>query len=220
MRDQRGLEGVGRGHPVLVESATCDEVTALETDAVIVKGSAVLKGQFGVFAKKKFKRGETIFSVKGPVMKTPTRYSFSLDIDKHIDPVREDGQFDFGHYLNHSCDPNTFISIVDEQTSSYIDIVARRDIAEDAELNFDYASLEYDTIAQVACECDTRLCRGKIHGFRDLPDKTRDDYEQEGMIPAYLLKMKPDVVCRDSKTLVPLGQETIAVGDRRLAAGD
>jgi hypothetical protein len=68
MRDQRGLEGVGRGHPVLVESATCDEVTALETDAVIVKGSAVLKGQFGVFAKKKFKRGETIFSVKGPVV--------------------------------------------------------------------------------------------------------------------------------------------------------
>jgi SET domain-containing protein len=164
--------------------------TTLETDSVIVKGSAVLKDQFGVFTKKKFKKGETIFPVKGPVMTTPTRYSFSLDIDKHIDPVQEDGQFDLGHYLNHSCDPNTFVRIVDEQTSSHIDIVARRDIAEDEELNFDYASLEYDTIAQVACECDTLLCRGKIHGFRDLPEQIKENYEDEGMIPAYLLKME------------------------------
>jgi SET domain-containing protein len=120
----------------------------LENDSVIVKASAVLKDQLGVFAKKNFKRGEAIFPVKGPVMTTPTRYSFSLDVDKHIDPVQENGQFDFGHYLNHSCDPNSFIRIVDDPTSGYIDIVARRDIAEDEELNFDYASLEYDTIAR------------------------------------------------------------------------
>ena len=162
----------------------------LETDSVVVRDSAVLKNQFGVFAKKKFNKGETIFSVKGPVMKNPTRYSFSLDIDKHIDPIQEDGHFDFGHYLNHSCDPNTFIRIVDGQTSSYIDIVARRDIVENEELNFDYASLEYDTIAQVACECNTLLCRGKIHGFRDLRQEMKENYENEGMIPAFLLNMK------------------------------
>jgi hypothetical protein len=213
MSDQLELEGVGRGHPILVKTEPSDELTTLETDALIVKGSAVLKDQFGVLTKKKFTRGETIFSVKGPVMKTPTRYSFSLDIDKHIDPVQEDGRFDFGHYLNHSCDPNTFISIVDEPTSTYIDIVARRDIAENEELNFDYASLEYDTIAQVACECDTVLCRGKIHGFIDLPEETRESYEHEGMIPAYLLEMKQNVVCRDLKALAAPGPETTEAGD-------
>jgi uncharacterized protein len=162
-------------------------VTTLETESMIVKESAALRDQCGVFTKKTFKKGETIFSVRGPVLKTATRYSFSLDIDRHIDPVREDGEFDFGHYLNHSCDPNTFVRIVDEQASSYIDIVARRELAENEELNFDYASLEYDTIAQVVCECGARLCRGRIHGFRELSEATKTEYEHEGMIPAYLL---------------------------------
>ena len=45
----------------------------LETDSVVVRESAVLKDQFGVFTKKKFNKGETIFSVKGPVMNNPTR---------------------------------------------------------------------------------------------------------------------------------------------------
>ena len=35
----------------------------LENDSVIVKASAVLKDQLGVFAKKNFKRGEAIFPV-------------------------------------------------------------------------------------------------------------------------------------------------------------
>jgi uncharacterized protein len=164
-------------------------LTTLETESLIVKASAALKEQLGVFTKRTFKKRETIFSVKGPVLKTATRYSFSLDVDRHIDPVHEDGRFDFGHYLNHSCDPNTFIRIVEEQTSSHIDVVARREIAEAEELNFDYASLEYDTIAQVACECGTRVCRGRIHGFRELPEALKDAYRHEGMIPAYLLRM-------------------------------
>lgn len=165
-------------------------LATLETESMIVKGSMAVKDQCGVFTKRPFPKGETIFSVRGPVLRTATRYSFSLDVDRHIDPVREDGQFDFGHYLNHSCDPNTFIRIVDERASSYIDIVARRAIAENEELNFDYASLEYETIAQVACECGTRLCRGTIHGFRELPDVVKDSYEHEGMIPTYLLKLR------------------------------
>jgi hypothetical protein len=178
------------GATLLIKSDPLMTLLTLENSAVIVKASTVLKNQLGVFAQKRFKQGEIIFSVKGPVLTTPTRYSFSLDLDKHIDPVQENGQFDFGHYLNHSCDPNSFIRIVDDRTSSYIDIVARRDIAESEELNFDYASLEYDTIAQAPCECRTLLCRGKIHGFRHLSQEIRERYEREGMVPAYLLKMK------------------------------
>jgi hypothetical protein len=178
----RGTGRAGAVSPLLA-------LTTLENESLIVRGSAALREQLGVFTKKRFNKSETIFSVKGPVMRAATRYSFSLDVDRHIDPVHEDGQFDFGHYLNHSCDPNTFIRIVDEQTSSHVDIVARRDIAENEELNFDYASLEYDTIAQVACECGTPLCRGKIHGFRELPEALKEAYRHEGMIPAYLLSL-------------------------------
>jgi hypothetical protein len=50
-----GVPRVGRRHQSLSNRKPL-MMTTLETDSVI--GSAVLKDQFGVFTKKKFKRGE------------------------------------------------------------------------------------------------------------------------------------------------------------------
>ena len=156
---------------------------------MIVKPSKFIPGQSGVIAKRPFKKGEIIFQVRGPMLTKPTQYSFSAGLNKHIDPIKEDGTFDFGHYLNHSCDPNTFIQIIDGVTP-YINIVARRNIAGGEELAFDYASLEYETVTKAECKCGASNCRKLISGFKDLPEDTKVKYINEGMIHTYLLKIK------------------------------
>jgi len=162
-----------------------------KADFIIAKDSNFLEGQIGVITQREFHKGDKLFSVKGPILSQPTKYSFSVDLDKHIDPLKDDGSFDLGHFLNHSCNPNTFIKIVNRaSTKPFIDIIARRDIKTGEELTFDYASLEYDTVTKTVCKCGTSVCRGTIHGFKDLPEHIKKEYEKEGMIPAYLLNIK------------------------------
>src|SRR3989344_2054029 len=163
------------------------DVALPETESIVVKESIILGKQLGVITKRKFKKGSLLFSVKGPVLSRPTKYSFSVHLDKHIDPLRKDGHFDFGHYLNHSCDPNTIIRVIDKTGSTpFIEILARRDIKAGEELASDYALLEYDTVSHVDCRCKTGACRGAIHGFKDLPNHIVKRYKKEGMIPPHI----------------------------------
>jgi hypothetical protein len=166
-----------------------DIKTNLPDDSnLTVARSVALENQFGVITKKEFGKGAVIFSVKGPILSEPTMYSLSAGTNKHIDPLRKDGSFDFGHYLNHSCEPNVIIKIAGSENSvPYIEIVARRDIKAGEELAFDYASSEYDTVSKTSCMCKAAICRGTIHGFKNLPSDIREKYEKEGMIPDYLL---------------------------------
>jgi len=173
----------------MAEREKTSDITLLETDSIVVKESTFLEKQFGVIAKHKFKKDSTIFSVKGQILPEPTKYSFSVDLNKHIDPVKEDGSLDFGHYLNHSCEPNTLIKVVNKTAERpFIEIVARRDIKSGEELTFDYASLEYETVSRVNCKCRTAVCRGTVHGFKDLPNNIVEKYKKEKMIPTHLLK--------------------------------
>lgn len=166
-------------------------INLLENEFAFVAKSTFLDNQLGVIAKKNLKKGRVLFTVKGPVMTKPTKYSFSVGLHKHIDPIKDNGDFDFGHYLNHSCDPNTFVRIIEKRESlPYIEIVARRDIKAGEELAFDYASLEYETVVSENCKCLTNKCRGVIHGFKNLHDEIIRQYKKEGMIPEYLLKIK------------------------------
>lgn len=166
------------------------DLNHLNTQLVVVKESSFLKGQLGVMAKRNLKKGDRLLSVKGPILSSPTIYSFSVASNKHIDPVR-DGQLDFGHYMNHSCDPNTFVRIVENKSDlPYIDIVARRNIKIGDELTLDFASFEYETVSHVKCKCNSKKCRGLIHGFKDLPDSVMKKYKKEGMLSDYLIKLK------------------------------
>jgi hypothetical protein len=159
-------------------------------EGVAVEGSLSVKGQLGVIAKRNYKKGEVIFTVEGPVLSTPTKYSFATGLYKHIEPQRADGISDFGHYLNHSCDPNVIVRPIYNEGFPRIDVIARHDISSGKELAFDYASLEYDvTIANSPCQCGTDKCRGVIYGFKDMPDEVRGRYKEEGIIADYLLDL-------------------------------
>jgi SET domain-containing protein len=171
-----------------------NHATHLETNELIVKENNLPENQFGVFAKKDFKKDEQLFLVKGPIVPKPSIYSLSADLNEHIEPIKENGDFDFGHYFNHSCNPNTIVTISREQNSiPYIKVTARKDIKKGEELTFDYATLEYVTVTNSICKCNSENCRGVICGFRDLPEDVAKKYQQEGMIAQYLLDIKPDL---------------------------
>lgn len=170
-----------------------DQSNQLETEELVVKNTGSLEGQFGVFTKKSFKKNQEIFLIKGPIKNKPSIYSFSVDLNRHIEPLKENGDFDFGHYLNHSCNPNTIIRVIDENNQiPYLKVIARRNIKKSEELNFDYATLEYSTVTNSSCKCNEKNCRGTIHGFKDLPENLVEEYKKENMIPKYLLDIKKD----------------------------
>lgn len=165
-----------------------DSNIILETDRFGVAKSTFVDQELGIIAKKDIPAGQILFVVNGPILNAPTKYSFAIGINQHIEPMTGDSQADFGHYMNHSCDPTAFIQIIrKENQDPFIQVIARRNIKAGDELTFDYASLEYEvTCSGKICKCNTPLCRGKIHGFKDLPKDIIEKYKKEGIIPAHL----------------------------------
>lgn len=95
----------------------------------------------GVFSKKKFKKGQTVFLFKGNVYHrvnkgkkdtyaNPNSIGFGKNL--WIDPT---GNFPF---INHSCNPNTGIK-------GKVTFTALRNIKKGDEITFDYSIIEEDT---------------------------------------------------------------------------
>jgi SET domain-containing protein len=59
-------------------------------------------------------------------------------------------------FINHSCDPNTFMRCTPERAEFY----ARRAIAADEELTVDYGESHHD--GKLRCRCGAACCRGFI----------------------------------------------------------
>ena len=167
------------------------DIVLPETDGLIVKGSLFIEGELGVVTKRDYRKGELLFTVKGPIQSQPTKYSFAVALDQHIEPQRADGFSDFGHYLNHSCEPNVIVRpVAANAVAAHIDVIARRAIKAGEEVAFDYASLEYEvTISNARCKCSAPACRKVIHGFKDLPAHVVERYAQERLVPDYLLNI-------------------------------
>ena len=160
----------------------------------VVKESIFLEGQVGVVAMRSYRKGEVIFLVEGQVTSERSKYSFSVDLNRHIEPKQTEGRYNLGHYVNHSCDPTVVTRIVEKDSGNpYIEVVARTDLKKGEEITFDYATLEYEiTLVNAICKCKTEKCRGIIHGFKDLPFNVVERYKKEGIIANYLLKMEKE----------------------------
>jgi len=168
-----------------------NHTTLLKTNKLVVKKNGFLKNQLGVFTKKTFKKNQELFFVKGPIKSKPSIYSFSLNLDEHIEPKKINGNFDFGHYINHSCNPNAIVKVINRHNKTpYIKVIARKNIKKDEELTLDYASFEYVTVTNSICKCNAKNCRGIIYGFRDLPENIARKYKKDDMISKYLLNIK------------------------------
>lgn len=112
----------------------------------------------GVFAAKPFFKGEKILKIKGKVVDYYDEYCLQIGEYAHI---KSSGDVD--DYLNHSCDPNTYIDFDD------LCLKAIKDIRKKEEITWNYNTTEYfmDGYA-FECECGSDYCYGELKGFKDL----------------------------------------------------
>ena len=86
-------------------------------------------------------------------IKSPSHFSVQIDINKHIHFSP-----DYLKYINHSCNPNSFVDIHKNQ------IIAIKAIAENEEITFFYPSTEWQMKQPFNCFCGETHCLGLIQG--------------------------------------------------------
>lgn len=93
--------------------------------------------------------------------------------------------------VNHSCDPNCGIRV--NETGAH-DFVAIRNISISEEITFDYAMRNYGVdYFPNQCMCGSKICRGRITGWKDLPDDKKKEYE--GLVAPYLIELDAKHYC-------------------------
>ncbi len=137
------------------------------------------KGE-GIYATRSFKVGDIV--MVGVIKKYLTaNHSHASQIGEHTH-VLHDGLIS---KVNHSCDPNCGIQV--NGTGAH-DFVAIKAIDENEETTFDYAMRNYSVDHfPKTCMCGAERCRGKITGWKDLPDSRKKEYA--GFVAPYLLSL-------------------------------
>jgi len=137
------------------------------------------KGE-GIFATRSFKIGEIV--MVGVIEKRlEENHSHASQIGEN-EYVFHSGSIS---KVNHSCDPNCGIRI--NETGAH-DFAAIREIITDEEITFDYAMRNYGVdYFPKQCMCGSEICRGKVTGWKDLPEARKKAYE--GFVAPYLLEM-------------------------------
>jgi hypothetical protein len=137
------------------------------------------KGE-GVVATRSFKAGETV--MVGFIKKMLDRnhsHASQIGENKYV--------FHAGliSKVNHSCDPNCGIRVNGTGAHNF---VAIRDIIVNEEITFDYAMRNYGVdYFPKQCICGSERCRGRITGWKDLPDEWKNKYER--FVAPYLLEL-------------------------------
>eukprot|EP01027_Heterolobosea_sp_BB2_P021600 GEZU01031135.1.p2 GENE.GEZU01031135.1~~GEZU01031135.1.p2 ORF type:complete len:168 (+),score=43.96 GEZU01031135.1:69-572(+) len=124
--------------------------------------------QCGYQCTARIKKGEIIISLHGcEELTQPDRYTVQIAEHIHLHQSPDLAVAQGGHscaYLNHSCDPNTYID------TERREVVALKDIEPGEELTFNYLSTEYDMASPFDCLCKSPKCFGTIRGFKHIAD--------------------------------------------------
>ncbi|RWO94858.1 MAG: SET domain-containing protein-lysine N-methyltransferase [Mesorhizobium sp.] len=143
---------------VLTDDVAC--ARQLNTRNVKVLDTGGEKGR-GVFAARDFLPGELV--VIGLLDRIETRRTaYSIQLDWNVHALFQEPAL----IMNHSCDPNS--AILPNRFGAY-DFVAVTQIASGAEVTWDYATSEFESIAVQSCLCSSKNCRGAAGGFSTLP---------------------------------------------------
>ena len=144
------------------------------------------KNGTGVFAGHDFEKGEEVLLAKGRILRAREIAKNSYD-DLHGLQIEADifigasGEID--DYVNHACEPNAGYVIKGHAAR----LVAIKKINSGDEITFDYSSNINDSSFHMECNCGSLHCRKTIGDFNTLPEKTKKDYIQLGIVPGYLL---------------------------------
>ena len=129
--------------------------------AIAVRSEGTIEGD-GLFATDLISKGAIIWQLDEPTF-TQTevsswqrekrrdfrRYGFQCGVNSFSLPMGASRE------MNHSCDPNTWWGGSER-------IIARRDIDENEEITYDYASCDIDLEFHMVCHCGATCCRGHI----------------------------------------------------------
>ncbi len=113
---------------------------------------------YGVIALRDFAEGEAIAEVDGVAWRegenVDDRYSLRIEDGVYFDMV------DQTRFINHSCDPNTWVDVgVSDDGEAWATVIALRPIAAGEELSYDYA---FPANLAEPCTCGADNCRGLI----------------------------------------------------------
>lgn len=113
---------------------------------------------------------EKLFSLTGSIWPHPTRHSIQVDTDTHLDaPAHHDFRslLDgyYWRFLNHSCNPTALVR--------GREVFAARPIKAWDEINFHYATTEYQMASPFACHCAQPNCLQTVRGYKHLTDDQR-----------------------------------------------
>ncbi len=137
------------------------------------------KGE-GIFATKPFKAGETVLI--GLIKKV---------LDKNDSHATQIGEHTYARFaglftkVNHSCSPACGVKV---HKSGHHALVAMKDISIDQEITLDYAMRNYTIdFFPGNCTCGSQQCRGKITGWKDLPEGKKQEYKD--FVVPYLFEL-------------------------------
>jgi cyanophycin synthetase len=131
----------------------------------------IREGRLGkaVHALEAFEKGQTVLCGWGRPTPSRVRESIQVDVDLHIVPPPP------LLYLNHSCKPSCGILI--QRDAERLEVRALRRIEPGEELTVDYATFEQEIAGYNGrCLCGAPSCRGRITGYKDLPEALRETY--------------------------------------------
>ncbi|KAI8636863.1 hypothetical protein BD408DRAFT_478376 [Parasitella parasitica] len=115
-------------------------------------------------AERDFRKGTTIADL-ACLTPGPKRYSsVQISATEHVE-LNSDLL-----YLNHSCDPSTYLDIAKKS------IVALKDIEKGDELTFFYPSTEWDMAQAFNCWCGAVKCVGKVNGARHISARILEQF--------------------------------------------
>ena len=144
---------------------------------VLAKVSIVKRnGIYALAADRPVDAGEALFPLRGTITDLPSRYSVQIAMDRHLEPYCHDPQSDdsFIRFLNHSCDPNSYLDLLG------FHLRASRAIRAEEEVTIDYNFSEFEMASPFNCSCNSQNCYGEILGFRHLPFR-----EQIALMPRF-----------------------------------
>ncbi|MCS7183958.1 MAG: SET domain-containing protein-lysine N-methyltransferase [Patescibacteria group bacterium] len=152
----------------------------------------------GIFAKKNFKKDECILEFIGEII---TKYEFDKIKNKKLKKLMDDyslqigknifligtgnNKKEYGDFINHSCDPNSYVYINGNQ----ILLLALRNIKRGEEITYDYSTTMYRDSWSIKCNCQSKNCRGYIKEFKYLPKDIKIKYYKLGILPDYIIKI-------------------------------
>ncbi|MCB0323006.1 MAG: SET domain-containing protein-lysine N-methyltransferase [Bdellovibrionales bacterium] len=127
-------------------------------------------------------KGQRVLEFRGPRLSqaeiTEPERTLQVSASLYIGPTGSVEDF-----VNHSCEPSCRLEVDGER----LYLVALDDLAEGAEITFDYAtSTNLGDGWSMQCHCGAAHCRGVIQDFSLLPEELQRRYSDLGAVPPYI----------------------------------